>query len=196
MELKTFIFMGRSGCGKGTQADLVVKDLHKMDPNTDVLYVETGLRFRNFIKGQSFTSKLSNKIYMSGELQPSFLAVKMWSDELIEKLNGNEHLILDGTSRKLREAYVLEHALDFYERGEIYVVYLNISREESKKRLLKRGRHDDSDADIEKRLDWYDEAVKPVVDYYEKSPKYEFLDIDGERSIEEIHKDIKQQVFG
>lgn len=174
----------------------MVEDLKEKDPDTKVLYVETGQRFRDFIKENNYTSKLSRKIYTSGELQPSFLAAKMWSDELIEKMKGHEHLVFDGTSRKLREAHVLEHALDFYKREEIYIVFLKISRELSKKRLLDRGRLDDSDEDIEKRLDWYDEAVKPVVDYYRESPKYHFLDIDGEQSIEEIHENIKQKVFG
>ena len=196
MKLKTFIFMGRSGCGKGTQVELLEKDLADNDPNTPVLSLETGARFREFLKGDTLTNKLAREISEAGGLQPAFLAINMWSLELINKFKGNEHLIVDGTPRKLREAHVLEDALEFYKREEVYIVYLNVTREWSKERLLKRGRADDNIEEIEKRLDWFESDVKPAIEYYKDNSKYKFIDVNGERSIGEIHEDIKQKVFG
>ena len=45
---QSFIFMGRSGCGKGTQAKLLMEYLKKIDPARDIFYLETGAGVREF----------------------------------------------------------------------------------------------------------------------------------------------------
>lgn len=194
MELKTFIFIGRSGSGKGTQARLLQEHLKDLDPDSPVMYIETGAKFREFLKEGTYTGELSRKIYEAGNLQPSFLAIRIWAEELRRDLKGDEHLIFDGTPRQLREAYVLENALDFYDRKKVYVVYPNVSREWSEKRLLERGRSDDDIEDIKKRLDWYDNQVAPVIKYYRDNPRYIFIDANGEKTIKEIHDQIKTEI--
>src|SRR3989344_4491684 len=104
-----FIFMGRSGCGKGTQVSLLKTYLASVD-NTSVLHVESGPRFRDFILGEKFTNKRSREIYDNDDLQPSFLGCFMWSNVLLENATGNEHIIFDGVARTLVEAKVLETA--------------------------------------------------------------------------------------
>ena len=193
MELKTFIFIGRSGSGKGTQARLLQEHLKDIDPDTPVFYEETGARFREFLKEDTYTSRLSREIHEAGDLQPSFLAIRIWAEELRKNLKGNEHLIFDGTPRQLQEAHILENALDFYKREDVYIILPNVSREWSEKRLLERGRSDDDLEEIKKRLDWYDEKVTPAIEYYKSNPRYKFLDIKGERTIKEIHDEIKEK---
>jgi len=72
---------------------------------------------------------------------------------------------------------------------------MNVSREWSKERLLGRGRKDDDPEEIKKRLDWYETEVAPVVEYYKDNPKYNFIDVNGEQTIEEVHKEIIEKVF-
>ena len=50
MELQTFIFIGRSGCGKGTQVTLLQEHFKKQDHKRHIFYIETGERFRQFIR--------------------------------------------------------------------------------------------------------------------------------------------------
>ena len=192
MTLKTFIFIGRSGSGKGTQARLLQEHLKEIDPDTPIFYEETGAKFREFLKEDTYTSELSREIYKRGDLQPAFLAIRIWSEELGQEIKGNEHIIFDGTPRQIREAHVLENALDFYKRDEVYIVCPNVSREWSEKRLLERGRADDEKANVKKRLDWYDEKVAPVIEYYKGSPRYKFIDVKGEQTIKEVHEEIKR----
>lgn len=187
---QTFIFIGRSGCGKGTQADLLVKKLKENDPSRDTLYIYSGQEFRKFIQGQSFTAKRSNEYYQTGKLQPDFLAVRMWVDVLTEKYDGNSHLIFDGTPRKVHEAGVLESIFDFYGFANPVVIDIDISPEETLRRLLMRKRQDDNEDDIKKRLDWYETDVAPTTEYLRNNSRYNFIQINGERSIEEIHADI------
>ncbi|MFA6339249.1 MAG: nucleoside monophosphate kinase [Candidatus Paceibacterota bacterium] len=197
MKPQTFIFIGRSGCGKGTQADLLIKALKEKDSSIPIQYLETGNKFREFITQENnYTSSLAREITSVGGLQPEFLAVWMWSHVFVENLKGGEHLIIDGTPRKLQEAHVLDSAMDFYKREKPYVIYMDVSRDEAVGRLKGRNREDDTKIDsINKRLDWFETDVMPAIEYYKKNPKYKFLDIVGERPIEVIHKELMEIIF-
>lgn len=195
MNLHTIIFIGRSGCGKGTQADLLKDRISHYDPEKrSILYVETGDKFREFIRGEGFSSRLSKAIYERDERQPDFLACLMWGNMLLDELDENMHLVVDGAPRALSEALLMSTAFEFYERTDLVVIYLNVSRRWSEDRLLSRGRSDDrSLAKINKRLDWFDKDVMPAIEYYRKDFKYRFLEINGEQTIEKVHADIVNQ---
>jgi adenylate kinase family enzyme len=191
---QVFIFIGRSGCGKGAQVDLLIKALKEADSSRGVLYIQTGQEFRKFIQGQSFSAKRSKVCNEKGGLQPEFLAIKMWVDALVDNYNGTDHVVFDGTPRKFHEAGVLESIFDFYDFDKPYVVNIDVSREESRKRLLLRKRMDDNESEISKRLDWYETDVAPTVEYFRKNAKYIFLKIDGERPIPDIHADLMKRL--
>ena len=190
----TFIFIGRSGCGKGTQVELLKKYLEEKYPGPEIFYLETGDRFRSFIKGEGYSNKLAYEIYQAGSRQPDFLAVWMWSHILVDSFKGTEHFIADGMPRSYPEALALATALKFYSR-RAYVVYLNVSRHWSEERLLARGRFDDqSEAEVKKRLDWFETDVMSAVQYFRMDPQYTFLDIKGEQSIEQVNTELMQQL--
>ncbi len=193
MAPQTFVFIGRSGCGKGTQAELLMKLLKEKDQGNEVFYLETGQKFRDFISASGYSNSLALNIQENGGLQPSFLAVWIWSDILIEKLKENQHLIIDGTPRKLGEAIIFTDAMKFYNRRP-QVVYMDVSREWSEARLSERHRSDDALALVKRRLDWFDTEVTPAIDYFRKNPDVDFFDVNGERPIEEIHKDIVERL--
>ena len=196
MQQKTFIFIGRSGCGKGTQAARIMEHLKAEDPTTPIFYMESGDRFRTFLKGNGYTQELSKKIMASGDLQPAFLAVHIWSHLMIEDMSANKHMVIDGTPRIKAEAMILDSAMQFYGRAEPTVVYLNVSREWSKARLAGRGRSDDVvAAEVDKRLGWFDSEVMPAIEYLRESPLYRFIEINGEQTIEEVQQEIMQKVF-
>lgn len=190
--LHTVIFIGRSGCGKGTQADLLKNRIAKLDESRrPILYVETGDHFRRFISDNSYASKLSKRIYEIDERQPNFLACFMWTNVLINELEENMHVVFDGAPRALPEAEMITSAFEFYKRERPTVIYINVSRKWSEERLLARGRRDDMNlAKIDKRLDWFDKDVMPAVEYFRNNPYYRFHEINGEQTIERVHADI------
>jgi adenylate kinase family enzyme len=193
MTPSTFIFIGRSGCGKGTQVDLLMKRLEALD-SRPICHLESGERFRTFINGQSHSSALSRAIYQQGGLQPIFLSVWIWSSLMVDNLTGDEHLVLDGMPRHVEEVKVLDSAFDFYGREKPFVVFIDISRGEAERRLAARGRVDDREAsDVARRLDWFDTHVMPAIQEYESRADYRFIKVDGERSPEAIHDDILAQ---
>lgn len=193
--LQTFIFIGRSGCGKGTQADLIQKMLKGDNPETPIYYLESGARFREFIQNGTYSSNLSKEIYESDRRQPDFLAVWNWSHLFVDALTGKEHLVIDGTPRSLPEAKILDTAMKFYKREKPYVIHINVSRKWSEEKLLARGRKDDATLQkIDQRLNWFDSDVSPALEYYRSRPDYQFIEVNGEQAIEKVFADIKAKL--
>jgi adenylate kinase len=189
----TFIFVGRSGSGKGTQADALQTFLKSKDSNP-ITYLQTGQRFREFIAENTFTSNLSKEMIQNGELMPEFLGVWVWSSIFVENMQGNEHLILDGMPRRLREAYILDSAMEFYKRDMPLVIHIDISKEVATERLMSRARQDDVPEEIQRRLAWFDTDVVPVLEFYERDRKYNYITVNGEQAIEKIAADIQHNI--
>lgn len=195
MNLKTFIFIGRSGSGKGTQADIVQKLLLSANANARVFYLESGAAFREFVERGTYSAKRANDLMEQAIRQPDFLAIWMWAHILLEKLTGAEHLIIDGSPRSLPEAEILDSAMRFYQRMEKYVIYINVSRAWSLERLKARGRADDlTDESILRRMEWFEKDVLPAVNYYRNHSEYHFFEINGEQTIEKVAEDIETAV--
>src|SRR3989339_1313419 len=200
MEIKmkeplVFLLMGRSGCGKGTQAKLLIKYLR--DNNLgETLYVYTGEKLRNFAEKEETLAARMSKIKMKdGNLLPSFLAVWLWSGALIEGVKENNNVIMDGSPRTLLEAMMVDDAMEFYSRSNVVPIFLETSEEWSTQRLLGRGRSDDSLKSIKKRMAYFEKSVAPIIDYYEKESKYKLIKVNGEQSVEDVHREILEKVF-
>jgi adenylate kinase len=188
---KAFIFIGRSGCGKGTQADLLLSHLCKIgDKTCKTLHIESGALLRNFVKGDNFTQTRIKTVLSGGVLVPESIIVALWTDYLIANFTGTENLIFDGTPRKLHEAQLLDNALQFYGIEKPFVLYVNVSREWSEKRLIGRARKDDNPEAIAKRLTWFETEVIKTIDFYKNSDYYNFIEINGEQPIDDVQNEI------
>lgn len=193
--LFNFLLMGRAGCGKGTQADLLLKYL-EINGHGKAAYIYVGSALRSFVESNnSLTSKLAGKIMERGDMEPSFLAVWALANNLIDKMSENISFISDGFPRNLTEAGIIDEAVAFYGLKNVYPVVIETSREDSRKRLMERNRADDTETAIKRRLDYFDEYVQPVIDYYEKESKHKLVRVNGEQSIEDVHKEIISKCF-
>ncbi len=197
MNKQAFIFIGRAGSGKGTQSKMLVDALRARDSSRRIIDVEAGVEFRKFISGSSFTAKLGKEIVDKGDLMPEFMPIYLWASALINNFTGDEHIVFDGTPRKVLEAETLDSAFPFYGFGKPWVIYLNISDEESTKRLLGRaveGRKDDQMSAIERRRKAFSADVLPTIEYFRKHEGSHFLDIDAMGTPEEIHANIVKKL--
>ncbi|HWB34013.1 MAG TPA: nucleoside monophosphate kinase [Candidatus Paceibacterota bacterium] len=190
MEPLTVIFLGPQGCGKGTHAELLEAYLQKNDPSRPVLYFSAGKQLRAFVQEKSYTADLNRSIIEKGGLLPTFLSVHVFADQLMREMKGNEHLLIDGFPRTEDQVPILDSALRFYKREQPVVIYINISDDEAVKRLLKRGRADDTEEGIRARLAWTREHMEPILAWFRGNSAYRVAEINGERTIEEVHTDI------
>lgn len=188
---RTFIFFGRSGSGKGTQAELLIKWLKAQDASRQTLYIQTGQQGRDFAKQNNLSARLIRDIIDQGKLFPAFIPIYFWTKIFVENIReGTEHIILDGLCRRPEEAPILDGALQFYKREKPTIVVINVSEEWAMQRLVERKRSDDVPSDIKNRLDWYTAQVIPAVDYFRNHSQYQVLDINGEQSIDAVHQDL------
>lgn len=194
MTPQTILLFGKSGSGKGSQAKLLIEYFKKNDPKRQVEYIETGSKLREFAQEVGLTAEMTRKVMAEGGLLPSFIPIWIWTTYFVRYLDGSEHLILDGLSRREYEAPILDDALRFYKREKPFVVVLNVSDAWAKEHLLARARADDQGRDIDSRLAWYQTNVEPTIEYFRKSQYYTTLDINGEQSIEKVYADIISQM--
>ncbi len=183
-----YIFFGKSGSGKGTQAHLLMTKLES--DSKKVLYIETGALIRSFAGTDSYIAGITKKDMEEGGLTPEFLATTFWGQFLISNFTGNESIVLDGVARRLDEAKMLISALKYIGIQNIYVIFINTSNEWSTDRLLARGRSDDDVNEIEKRLEWFAQNTMESLEYFKQNEDVNYIEINGEQSVEQVNADI------
>lgn len=186
--LRTIVFFGVSGSGKGTQSELLVKHL-KEKTGRDVLVLETGRLLREFAAGEGYTQTLVKDAVDAGKLLPSFMPVYVNSKALVEQFTGEEHLIFDGVTRRETQVMMLDSMLRFYQRIPYDVIALELSEQSAMGRLQLRARSDDDVEKIRRRFMWYEKEVKPLIEKF-KSFDGVVHTVDGEPDIETIHKNV------
>ena len=180
------IFLGPPGAGKGTQAQLLAQQL-------GVPHIATGDILREAITAGSELGQKAQAYVERGELVPDTLL----ADLIRERLNqpdAQQGWILDGFPRNVNQAQFLEQLLG--ELGQQYdrVLNLDVPDEVLVERLLARGRKDDTEATIQRRLDVYREQTAALIDYYRQRDS--FCTIDGNRDCERVTEALKQAVRG
>lgn len=193
MKPQVYIFLGRSGAGKGTQAELLTNYL-KENSEQPVIRVESGALLREYIKGETYTQKMIAEAVNSGVLVPEVSVVSAWAKHLADNFTGKEIIIFDGCPRKIQEAYLLDSLLRFYKIEKPTVFLIDVRDKWSMQRLLDRGRKDDSAEAIKRRLDWYKSEVKPSVRFFKRNRYYNFVKINGEQPIPEVHAEIVKKL--
>lgn len=168
------------GSGKSTQGNLLSKKL-------GILYLSTGHIFRNLAKEHTKIGRQVKLIMNTGLLVSDAKTLKIVSDYL-KRPEYEKGYILDGFPRTLTQVKEFQNGVDT-------VIYLHVSDKEILWRLAYRDsqdREDDTLLAIRKRIEVFHRFTKPVLDYYRREKK--LLEIDGERKIEEIHKDIMKRL--
>ncbi len=193
MNAETFIFFGIVGSGKGTQAKLLQDFLNAQD-GKEMVYISSGNEYRKIIESGTQTASLVKTTLNEGRLLPDFLTNSMFIHILINTLSPEKHLIADGYPRTIGQSQCFEGAMQFYGREKVKIIYIELGETEAIKRMKLRGRSDDTDEGIAKRFQEYIHNVIPAMDYFKGKAGYETFTINGEQSIEDVHKDIIEKI--
>jgi len=177
------VFLGPPGAGKGTQA-------LKIAEKFGVPHISTGDILRAAVKEGTELGKLAKSYMDRGELVPDEVIIGIIKERLSRPDVKERGFILDGFPRTLKQAEALDQMLKELSMPLNKVIYLNVDDEEIVKRLLARGRADDTEDVIRKRLKVYREQTAPLIDYYQA--KGLLVEICGVGQIEEITRKIEE----
>jgi adenylate kinase len=176
------IFLGPPGAGKGTQAQVLAEHLH-------IPHISTGEILRQAMKEQTPLGIKAQGYVDSGELVPDQL-VQDLVEERLSQSDAESGWILDGFPRKVTQAAFLEELLTKTAQGGERVVNLDAPDDVVISRLLARGRKDDTEEVIRRRLEVYRDETAPLIDYYSKRER--LLTVNGNQSQEEVTTQLKQ----
>jgi len=214
MKPLNIIFLGRSGSGKGTQAELLIKRFKLVN-------IDTGDILRALIKRKDKFGKTVLQTISKGKLVPIWLVTYCWMDKLF-KISSKKGIIMEGSPRQLEEAKILEQVFSWLGRKNFGVIYLQTSEKEVTKRLLVRRicskcgmefslsltpdlkkcshcggklvrRKDDYPKAIKNRMLFFQKKILPVINYFQK--KKIVIYVDGEGSVQEIHNRILKKLL-
>ena len=200
------ILFGPPGAGKGTQSQFLVQNFNYMQ-------VSTGDLLRDEIKKNSDLGKKINKKIENGEFVDDEI-VNILIEKIVKDKKNKNKIIFDGYPRNLQQAKNLDKILLDNNQSLHAVIYMDVSKDIIKKRILGRivcekcnlilneyidikeiqnhkcgkkyfkKRKDDNLQTIMKRYDTFVKETNPLIEFYVNKPN--FFKVDATLKIQEI----------
>ena len=163
------IMLGGPGSGKSTYTEYLIKHFN-------ITHIYPGGMLRKEVEKGSEIGKQVKSIIDRGEFVPNQIVLDLITKKVEQSPQG---YVLDGWPRYMQQVEDMEKA----EIGYDYAVFLDVSREEVMRRLLARGRADDTEEIIGNRIELYKKETGPVIEYMRKRPG--FITVNSEQGTPE-----------
>ncbi len=189
------IFMGPPGAGKGTQAQLLAA-LWKIP------HISTGDILRACVVAKTPLGLKAQAYMDAGELVPDELLMDI-VQERMNQPDASSGWILDGFPRTVAQAAFFDTLLcDVGSEGgsksgrdcALRAVNLDVPDNVLVTRLLSRGRQDDNEETIRRRLQVYREQTEPLIEFY--SVREQLVAVNGDRDMELVTAELQQALSG
>jgi adenylate kinase len=177
--------LGPPGAGKGTQAQIIAKEL-------SVPAISTGDIFRANVSGETELGQQAKSYMDAGDLVPDEITVAMVTSRLAEP-DALDGFLLDGFPRTIAQAEQLRDSLAAEGRALDCVLELVVEQEElvrrlSGRRMLVNGewvqRGDDKPETVRHRLEVYEAQTAPLSGFFEEAGLLARIDAIG--TVEEV----------
>ena len=158
------VMLGGPGSGKSTYTEYLIKHFN-------ITHIYPGGMLRKEVEKGSEIGKIAKSIIDRGKFVPNQIVLELIKKKVEQSPQG---YVLDGWPRYMQQVEDMEKN----EIGYDYAVFLDVSRDEVMRRLLARGRADDTEEIIGNRIELYKKETGPVIEYMRKRPG--FLEIKAE----------------
>ena len=178
-DYKSIVLMGQTGSGKGTQAELLAKEL-------GYHVFSTGDKSREFAAQDTPLGRHIAKIHTTGWI-PEWLASYVMTKALMEEYF-DVGLVFESVARKPLEAQKLHEMHEALDRPYV-VIHLECDADTVRERQLSRGRKDyDTPEKVEKRMQAFEDETKQSLQFFKEQDK--LVTVDANKSIEDVFSDI------
>lgn len=182
--MKKLIFLGPPGAGKGTQAQTLATSYQ-------IPHISTGDILRQAMTAQTPLGQKA-KIYVDkGELVPDELILDLIKERLTQP-DSKKGWVLDGFPRNLAQASFLEQLLANLNQSPDFALNLIVPDEVLITRMLERGRRDDNEDTIRRRLQVYRNETAPVISFYQQRGILQ--SINGNQSMEAVTSSLQAAI--
>ncbi len=173
------IFTGVAGSGKSVQGKLLADYL-------GLPWLSTGEFLRMLIAGDRRKDMLAGKLLEDKEI----IALVQ---RIFNVIDTKQEFILDGFPRTVAQADWLLSQVKHKQLNIKAVINLVASESLVSKRLLKRGRQDDTKKAINERIDEYNNKILPILEHF-KQAEIVVYDIDASQSVEKVQAHIRKVI--
>ncbi len=174
------IILGPPGAGKGTQSVLVAEKL-------GLKHLSTGEILRKAVTEGTELGLKAKEVMDAGNLVSDDIMIGIIK-EAISAEDARKGFILDGFPRTLQQAVQLDKIMESLGYDGLKVINITLDDNELIRRMLGRGRKDDSEETIKNRLKVYCEQTAPVREHYKQNTAV--FDIYGIGTVNEINSRI------
>ena len=154
------VILGRQGSGKGTQCARLVEELGP-------LHISTGDMLRSAVAEGTQLGRRAGALMDAGELVPDDLMIGIVAERLAKPDVAEHGFLLDGFPRTPAQAEALEAILADNGVALDRAVNIDVPVGEVMQRMLARGRADDTEEAIQRRLDLYESSTAPLIAWFE-----------------------------
>jgi adenylate kinase len=180
--VKDIVLFGMQGSGKGTQASLFVE-------RHNFLLFEAGAELRKVMKEKSDLGKTVKSIVERGELVTNEIVMKI-VEEFLNRTTNKTRILFDGIPRSIEQKETFDALLKKKER-DIHGAFIDVDREICIERMKGRGRSDDTQEVIERRLKNYELETLPVILKYKEEGK--MISVNGGQAVERVHQELLEK---
>lgn len=170
------LIFGCPGVGKGTQAELLAASL-------DIPHHATGDILREAVTEQTEAGKIAKECMKQGELVPD----EILSDIVQDVIHNADNFILDGYPRNKQQVKFFFEIMRIESRQLTKVLHLIADEDIVITRMLNRGRTNETEDMIRKRLAVYKTETLPILEMF---PPDKLLTIESVGDKEIVNEEI------